>query len=92
MELKRGLRQLKSAGLNVLLDMHAMPGVSAINQLFAGNLTDEMHFYEDANYRRALTWIVILTAMSHLDPDFQRVLGIFFINEPHSDVSLPPST
>lgn len=67
--------------------MHALPGVAASNQLFAGKYTKEMHFYEDGNYRRALTWIVILTAMSHLDPDFQRVLGIMCVNEPDPDVS-----
>lgn len=88
MELKRGLRQLQAVDLNVLLVMHALPGVSALNQQFAGNATDQMHFYEDANYRRAITWIVILTAMSHLDPDFETVVGIHCVNEPHNDVRL----
>ncbi|EGG11481.1 family 5 glycoside hydrolase [Melampsora larici-populina 98AG31] len=90
LELKRGLRQLKSAGLNVQLSMYAMPGVSTANQNFAGNNTDQVHFYEDANYRRALTWAAILTAMSHLDPDFQRVLGILSVNEPERNTTKTP--
>ncbi|KAH9824032.1 family 5 glycoside hydrolase [Melampsora americana] len=90
MELKRGLRQLKAAGLNVQFSMHALPGVATANQNFAGNNTDQVHFYEDGNYRRALTWAAILTAMSHLDPDFQRVLGILSINEPERDTTKTP--
>ncbi|EGG11607.1 family 5 glycoside hydrolase [Melampsora larici-populina 98AG31] len=90
MELKRGLRQLKGAGVNVLFSMHALPGVSTANQNFAGNNTDQVHFYEDANYRRALTWAAVLTAMSHLDPDFQGVLGILCINEPVRDTTKTP--
>lgn len=90
MELKRGLRQLKGAGINVLFSMHALPGVSTANQNFAGNNTDQVRFYEDANYRRALTWAAILTAMSHLDPDFQRVLGILSVNEPERNTTKTP--
>lgn len=36
-ELKRGLAQLKAAELSVMLDFHAVPGVGAANQYFAGN-------------------------------------------------------
>ncbi|POV99647.1 hypothetical protein PSTT_13643 [Puccinia striiformis] len=36
MELRRGLRQLQDAGFHVTLDMHALPGVSTPNQMFAG--------------------------------------------------------
>lgn len=33
---KRGLRQLKDAGIKVMLDHHALPGVQTPNQMFAG--------------------------------------------------------
>ncbi|KNZ50453.1 hypothetical protein VP01_441g6 [Puccinia sorghi] len=89
MELKRGLRQLRDAGFHVTLDMHALPGVSASNQQFAGNVTSDVQFYQDHNYRRALTWSAVLTAMSHLDPDFSSVVAIECINEPLMDVRFP---
>jgi len=90
MELKRGLRQLRDAGFHVTLDMHALPGVSAANQQFAGNVTSDVQFYQDRNYRRALTWSAVLTAMSHLDPDFSSVVAIECINEPLQDANLTP--
>ncbi|PLW39027.1 hypothetical protein PCANC_00508 [Puccinia coronata f. sp. avenae] len=90
MELKRGLRQLRDAGFHVTLDMHALPGVSASNQMFAGNVTSNVQFYQDHNYRRALAWSAVLTAMSHLDPDFSSVVAIECINEPLSDANLTP--
>lgn len=90
MELKRGLRQLRDAGFHASLDMHAMPGVAASKQVFAGNYTSDMQFYTDHNYQRALTWSAILTSMSHLDPDFESVVAVQCMNEPHYDVSLTP--
>lgn len=44
---KRGVQQLKSAGINVLLDFHAMPGVSSSNQMFAG---DDSNFHPFAPF------------------------------------------
>jgi len=35
-ELVRGLEQLKKAGIAVILDHHALPGVASPNQMFAG--------------------------------------------------------
>jgi aryl-phospho-beta-D-glucosidase BglC (GH1 family) len=88
MELKRGLRQLRDAGIHVNLDMHAMPGVAASKQMFAGNVTSDVQFYKDHNYQRALMWSAVLTAMSHLDRDFSSVVAIECINEPLRDVSV----
>ncbi|KAG0146398.1 hypothetical protein CROQUDRAFT_657375 [Cronartium quercuum f. sp. fusiforme G11] len=89
-ELKRGLNQLKEAGISVILDLHAVPGVGSANQYFAGNYTSEVHFYTDANYQRALTWTAVVTAMIHHDPDFQRVVGLLAVNEPEVDGSKTP--
>ncbi|PLW22456.1 hypothetical protein PCANC_08376 [Puccinia coronata f. sp. avenae] len=90
MELKRGLRQLRDAGIHVNLDMHAMPGVAASKQMFAGNVTSDVQFYKDHNYQRALMWSAVLTAMSHLDRDFSSVVAIECINEPLRDATLTP--
>ncbi|POW06566.1 hypothetical protein PSHT_10288 [Puccinia striiformis] len=90
MELKRGLHQLRDAGFHVTLAMHALPGVSASNQMFAGNVTSDVQFYKDHNYQRALTWSAVMTSMSHLDPDFTSVVAIECINEPLSDAGLTP--
>jgi aryl-phospho-beta-D-glucosidase BglC (GH1 family) len=44
-ELVRGLNMLREAGIAVILDQHALPGVSASNQMFAGNCTTRVNFY-----------------------------------------------
>ncbi|MBW0536866.1 hypothetical protein O181_076581 [Austropuccinia psidii MF-1] len=77
-------------GFYVFLDMHALPGVAAKDQMFAGNVTSEVEFYQDYSYQCALTWSAILMAMTHLDPDFQNVVGIECVNEPLSNATLTP--
>jgi hypothetical protein len=44
-QLIRGLYMLKKAGIHVTLDHHALPGVAAINQMFAGNCSAVANFY-----------------------------------------------
>ncbi|KAJ1302964.1 hypothetical protein OPQ81_003256 [Rhizoctonia solani] len=70
--LKNGLRMLKEKGIHVILDFHAMPGVAAEKQMFAGRCTSDVQFYNDRNYERALTWAAIMTNMTYQDPDFQH--------------------
>ncbi|KAL5513348.1 hypothetical protein ACEPAH_3747 [Sanghuangporus vaninii] len=89
-QLKRGLRQLKAAGIKVILDHHALPGVSSPNQMFAGRCTSDVQFYTDYNYHRALVWTAVMTALSHLDSDFASVVGIEAVNEPIQDASQTP--
>jgi len=89
-QLKRGLKQLKSAGINVLLDFHAMPGVSSSLQMFAGHCTADVEFYQPSNYFRALQWAAVMTFLSHVDPDFSTVFGIEAVNEPLMDASQTP--
>ncbi|KIY63331.1 glycoside hydrolase family 5 protein [Cylindrobasidium torrendii FP15055 ss-10] len=90
--LKRGLRDLKKAGMAVVLDHHAPPGGQAAYQTFAGQcLTDDqVAFYTDYNYARALTWTAVMTALTHLDPDFSDVVAIEAVNEPIMDSSKTP--
>jgi len=89
-QLKRGLQQLRSAGINVLLDFHAMPGVSSSNQMFAGHCTSDVEFYTPPNYFRALQWAAITTFITHVDPAFSTVFGIEAVNEPLSDATMTP--
>lgn len=42
---KRGLSMLKAAGIQAIIDHHALPGVAAVNQMFAGNCTSNVQFY-----------------------------------------------
>ena len=42
---KRGLAMLHKAGINAILVHHALPGVAAQNQEFAGKVTDDVQFY-----------------------------------------------
>ncbi|QRV95252.1 Cellulase (glycosyl hydrolase family 5 protein) [Ceratobasidium sp. AG-Ba] len=88
--LKKGLKMLKAKGIHVLLDFHALPGVSSANQMFAGQCTPNVNFYNDENYDRALIWAAVMTAMCHIDPDFSSVFGIEAINEPEMDYNKTP--
>ena len=77
---KRGLSQLKAAGIQAILDHHALPGVQTANQMFTGNCTSNVQFYTDYNYHRALVWTAVMTALSHLDSDFDTVFAIEAVN------------
>jgi hypothetical protein len=92
-ELIRGLEMFKNAGLSVVLDHHALPGVSALNQMFAGNCTDQVEFYNspnDYNYKRAVTWSIVMAYLSHAHPAFETVFSIAAINEPLQDALETP--
>jgi len=89
-QLKRGLSQLKAAGIQAILDHHALPGVQTANQMFAGQCTSDVQFYTDYNYHRALVWTAVMTALTHLDPDFASVFAIEAVNEPIMDASQTP--
>ncbi|KAL5492617.1 hypothetical protein ACEPAI_4064 [Sanghuangporus weigelae] len=89
-QLKRGLSQLKAAGINAILDHHALPGVQTPGQQFTGRCTNDVQFYTEENYHRALVWTAVMTALSHLDPDFGSVVGIEAVNEPIMDASKTP--
>ncbi|KDN35897.1 hypothetical protein RSAG8_11205, partial [Rhizoctonia solani AG-8 WAC10335] len=88
--LKKGLGWLKKKGIHVMLDHHALPGVATANQMFAGRCTSDVQFYTEKNYRRALIWAGIMTALTHIDPDFASVFAIEAINEPIMDANLTP--
>jgi len=80
----QGLNWIKDAGMNVILDHHALPGVSSINQMFAGNCTRDIKFYDsegDHNYKRAVTWGIVMTYLTHVHPVFKTVYSIEAINE-----------
>jgi len=89
-QLKRGLAMLKKAGIQAILDHHALPGVAAGNQMFAGNCTNLVTFYTDAQYQRALTWTAVMTALGHLDPDFDMTFSIQAVNEPNMNAATTP--
>lgn len=89
-QLKRGLKQLKAAGIRAILDHHALPGVQTPNQQFTGRCTSDVEFYTDKNYHRALVWTAVMTALSHLDPDFGSVFSIEAVNEPIMDATQTP--
>ncbi|KAI4525095.1 glycoside hydrolase [Schizophyllum commune Loenen D] len=89
-QLRRGLLQLKEAGIDAILDHHALPGVQSPNQMFTGNCTTNVQFYTPYNYRRALLWTAIMTVLSHLDPAFASVVSIEAVNEPIMDATQTP--
>ncbi|KAJ8583531.1 glycoside hydrolase family 5 protein [Rhizopogon salebrosus TDB-379] len=87
---RRGLNWLQDAGMQVILTHHALPGVQTPNQMFTGNCTSDVQFYTPYNYHRALVWTVVMTALSHLDPNFGSVFAIEGINEPITDAAQTP--
>ncbi|KAK7026515.1 hypothetical protein VNI00_015595 [Paramarasmius palmivorus] len=88
--LRRGLYQLKKAGIQVILDHHALPGVAAIEQMFAGKCTNVTEFYTAPNYERALAWTTVMAALSHIDPVFGSVFAIQAVNEPIMNATQTP--
>ncbi|TFK61708.1 glycoside hydrolase family 5 protein [Pluteus cervinus] len=89
-QLRRGLKQLKDVGIVAVLDHHALPGVQATQQQFAGRCTTDLQFYTPHNYHRALVWTAVMTALSHIDPVFGNVAAIQAVNEPLMDASKTP--
>ncbi|EEB88606.1 hypothetical protein MPER_13479, partial [Moniliophthora perniciosa FA553] len=67
-----------------------LPGVAAIDQMFAGKCTNVTEFYTAPNYERALTWTGVMTALSHIDPVFGSVFAIQAVNEPIMNATQTP--
>ncbi|KAF9234083.1 glycoside hydrolase family 5 protein [Melanogaster broomeanus] len=88
--LRRGLGWLQAAGMQVILDHHALPGVQTPGQQFTGDCTTDVQFYTPHNYARALVWTAVMTTLAHLDPCFGSVFAIEAINEPIMDASKTP--
>lgn len=89
-QLKRGLKQLRGAGIGAILDHHALPGVQTPQQMFTGRCTKDVKFYTQYNYHRALIWSAVMTAISHFDVDFWGVWAIEAVNEPIMDANKTP--
>ncbi|KIL57356.1 glycoside hydrolase family 5 protein [Amanita muscaria Koide BX008] len=89
-QLSRGLKQLKDAGIDVILDHHALPGIQVAGQEFTGLCTTDVEFYTPYNYHRALVWTAVMTTFSHLLPEFCNVVAIEAVNEPIMDASKTP--
>ncbi|KAJ7777399.1 glycoside hydrolase family 5 protein [Mycena metata] len=89
-QLRRGLTQLRAAGIVAILDHHALPGVQTANQMFTGRCTDDVEFYTQYNYHRALIWTSVMTTLSHVDPAFANAVAIEAINEPIMDAAQTP--
>ncbi|KAI9509114.1 glycoside hydrolase family 5 protein [Russula earlei] len=88
--LVNGLNMLRKAGIRVILDHHALPGVQAVNQMFTGNCTNTPQFYTDYNYGRALIWTAVMTFLTQLHPDFESVFSIEAVNEPLMNATRTP--
>ena len=61
--------------------------------MFAGNCTDQVSFYastNDYNYKRAVTWSIVMAYLSHTHPAFDSVFTIEAINEPAQNFAQTP--
>ncbi|KAI0026642.1 glycoside hydrolase family 5 protein [Vararia minispora EC-137] len=88
--LTEALGWLKDAGIQVLLDHHALPGAQTSGQQFAGNCTNDPQFYTPYNYHRALIWTAAMTAVTHLHPNYESVFALEAVNEPFQDANRTP--
>ncbi|KAG1747935.1 glycoside hydrolase family 5 protein [Suillus paluster] len=89
--LRRGLGWLQDAGIQAILDHHALPGVQTPGQMFTGNCTNDVQFYTPYNYHRALVWTAVMTTLAHLDPNFGSVFAIEAVNEPIMNAAETPN-
>ena len=85
-----GLQWLNDAGIRVILDHHALPGAQASMQMFAGICTKSPQFFQAKNYRRALAWSAVMTALAHVHPAFESVFSLQAVNEPLMDANQTP--
>lgn len=61
--------------------------------MFAGNCTTQVEFYDsedDYNYKRAVTWSIVMAYLSHTHPAFETVFSIEAVNEPIQDATQTP--
>ncbi|KAJ7497945.1 glycoside hydrolase family 5 protein [Mycena galericulata] len=90
-QLRRGLQLLQNAGIVAILDHHALPGVQTPGQMFTGRCTNDVEFYTQYNYHRALIWTSVMTTLSHVDPAFANAVAIEAVNEPIMDATQTPN-
>lgn len=66
---------------------------STAGQMFAGNCTTDVQFYDSEdnyNYKRAVTWSIVMAYLSHTHPAFETVFAIEAVNEPIQDATQTP--
>ncbi|KAF7290704.1 Glycoside hydrolase [Mycena indigotica] len=88
--LRRGLAQLKKAGIVAILDHHGLPGAQDPGQQFTGRCTPWPQFYTSRNYHRALVWTAVMTSITHQDADFSNVVALEAVNEPVMEAAKTP--
>ncbi|CAM6128527.1 unnamed protein product [Calypogeia fissa] len=71
-----------SAGLYIILDLHAAPGGQSPNQQFTGRAVSPPGFFNSANYERAYEWLEWITNLVHTRTTFRNVGAIEIVNEP----------
>lgn len=61
--------------------------------MFAGNCTTDVQFYDsedDYNYKRAVTWSIVMAYLAHTHPAFETVFSIEAANEVLQDATQTP--
>lgn len=61
--------------------------------MFAGNCTSSPQFYNSANdynYKRAVTWSIVMAYLSHTHPAFSTVFTLEAANEPIQNAQQTP--
>ena len=82
---------LNKAGIQSIIDIHALPGVSASYSQFAGRCTGNPQFYTPANYARGLQASALLAAVMHAHPAFTGSFALQSVNEPLQNATLTVS-
>ncbi|KAG0570236.1 hypothetical protein KC19_6G146700 [Ceratodon purpureus] len=75
-------RMATSAGLYIILVLHAAPGGQSPNQQFTGKAVEQVGFFNSGNYERAYQWLEWITSVRHTHSAFGNVGAIEVVNEP----------
>ena len=80
--LKRICQWAKDAGIYVIIDLHAAPGVQQRQQSFTGHIVDTPGFFTSSQYERAYQFLEWMANIIHTDPAFWMVGTLQVVNEP----------
>lgn len=75
-------RMATSAGLYIILGLHAAPGGQSPDQQFTGKSVKRVGFFNSGNYERAYQWLEWITNVRHTHSAFGNVGAIEVVNEP----------
>ena len=75
----RSLASSTQSDAHGLIDSFHFKSWTIVTTQFAGNCTADLKFYDsldDYNYKRAVTWSIVMTWLTHVHPSFTTVFSL----------------